>query len=65
MLRLTDTDLMSVGTTLVADVIEMNFQFVVELGLFQDFELPGEGVYLSRSNARKLRDFLNKYLKES
>ena len=65
MLRITDTDIMSVGTTLTADIIEMNYQFVIEMGFYQDFELPGEGIYLSRANARRLRDFLNKYLEES
>jgi hypothetical protein len=62
MLRITDADLMSVGTTLTADIIEMNFAFFVELGLYQDIDLPGEGIYLNRTNARKLRDFLTKYL---
>lgn len=62
-LKLDDSDIMPMPTQLTMEVVEIDHRRVVECGMFSDYELPGEGFYLSPQKAKKLYVWLRNYLR--
>ena len=63
-LKLDDKDLFKVATTLTVEPVMFDRQDLVQIALFSDPQLEGEGIFLSQNNVIKLYKWLKQYLGE-